>query len=309
LLYFTATETLKSIVIIDPQWLVDAMSKVIRDGKVHVNLNQLEGTKRLVQNGSRAFRIWERKLLEKMSPRKSLDRGNSSSAFERKEFKRLGLENDLLQTFQSAVASRDFLEFVWTETHADFFIELMKTTMLLSEWKSTKETKYYLIPSLLRNNFTGRVNGCRCVFDFSSNYLPNGVFPRLTCLVVRLGSSSNRTTSTEPKVYRNFSSTEVEPGHVISLLESQINQTITLFTQDEKHARNSFSIVASMLYKINSDVMNNGLFFRVYFENPKIIGNFIREDVAKRTKLFPWFSSCELAIPTEVNVDTFLAEI
>ena len=57
-------------------------------------------------------------------------------------------------TFKSALASQDFIEYIWKNDELEFFVDLMKRTLLMSEWNFNKE-RYYLVPSLLRDRFQG----------------------------------------------------------------------------------------------------------------------------------------------------------
>ena len=43
IIHLTATETLRNIVVIKPQWLIDALGKVIRDSSFHVDIAQYKG--------------------------------------------------------------------------------------------------------------------------------------------------------------------------------------------------------------------------------------------------------------------------
>jgi len=96
IIHITSTSTLKKIIVVEPQWLVDALSKVIRDGGIHM--------------------------------------------FNEEEFRKVGLEDDLQMLFNNALASRGLLEYIWKGEQVDFLLDLMKRTMLLSEYSFSKKS-------------------------------------------------------------------------------------------------------------------------------------------------------------------------
>jgi len=264
LIHMTSTEILKNIVVINPQWLIDALSKVIRDGSIHIDFQ---------------------------------------------EFKTVGLEEDARSTFETALASRDFLEHVWKGEQIEFFIDLMKRTMLLSEWNR----EFYLIPSLLRDTYmipeTG-IAGHRCVYDFSSGFLPNGVFQRLLCLCVELSSRNGGNTNL--KLYENFASIELEKGLPVHLLENKVAQTISLYVEDDSSAGRVLTVIQSMLLKVNHDVMGAGLTWETCVENVTS-KELVSLSDAQQQKLSPWFNS-DIQSETEkytqkVDLDTFLESL
>eukprot|EP00511_Aplanochytrium_stocchinoi_P011567 CAMPEP_0204860328 /NCGR_PEP_ID=MMETSP1348-20121228/189_1 /ASSEMBLY_ACC=CAM_ASM_000700 /TAXON_ID=215587 /ORGANISM="Aplanochytrium stocchinoi, Strain GSBS06" /LENGTH=668 /DNA_ID=CAMNT_0052009005 /DNA_START=1 /DNA_END=2004 /DNA_ORIENTATION=- len=105
--HLTMTETLKNVVIIHPQWLLDSLSKVIRDSTLH--------------------------------------------KFNQNEIERFGLTEDVQRTYEKAVVSRDFLEYIWEKDQVDFLIDVMKHTMLMSDWNFSND-RCYLVPSLLKDD-------------------------------------------------------------------------------------------------------------------------------------------------------------
>eukprot|EP00511_Aplanochytrium_stocchinoi_P011647 CAMPEP_0204868064 /NCGR_PEP_ID=MMETSP1348-20121228/25493_1 /ASSEMBLY_ACC=CAM_ASM_000700 /TAXON_ID=215587 /ORGANISM="Aplanochytrium stocchinoi, Strain GSBS06" /LENGTH=718 /DNA_ID=CAMNT_0052020853 /DNA_START=526 /DNA_END=2682 /DNA_ORIENTATION=+ len=254
LIHITATDVLKDIVIIKPQWLIDMLCKVIRDETLHM--------------------------------------------FDKSEFKKVGLEKDLKLMFSKALASRDLLEYIWKneKKQVDFFIELMKRTMLLSEYTFQGESKY-LIPSLLHDHYSyeelhgEKINGLSCLFDFSESFLPNGVFQRLICLCVASSSryeQQKNSVRTEPKLFQNFGVIEFQPNCVIRLLEDQRLQRITLYVDNNKKASKCYKVIQSMLRKLNADVMGSGLNWDAKFEDP-VSGDYLSHAKAQAAKLSPWF--------------------
>jgi len=246
--HLTSTEALKSIVTINPQWLINCLSSVIRDASLH--------------------------------------------PFEIDEIHNLGLEKDVELLFHQALASRDILEYVWKNEQVDFLLNLMERLMLLSPWGFDKN-ECYLIPSLLNEKFNGPNSGTRCVFDFSSTFLPNGVFQRLVCFCIAY-SGSQSSKLKEPKLFKNCAHVTLEPDLEITLLEETASQCISLFIMEPRFAGKALSIAQSMLHKLNADVMNFGLRWETLLEHINTGHNsnenvFIPYDVARKKSLRPWF--------------------
>lgn len=136
-IHLTATVTLRNVVIIKSQWLIDALGKVIRDSSIHVR---------------------------------------------QENFQKFGLEKDAKTLFEEeeGIASRDLLEHLWYNDRTEFLIDLMKRTMLMSNYGKDK----FLIPSLLKKRDDAKLSNSACLFNFSETFLPHGLFQRLVCLCV-----------------------------------------------------------------------------------------------------------------------------
>ena len=214
LVRLTASETLKSIVITKPQWLVDGLSKLIRDHDLHLNL---------------------------------------------KEFETAGLLQEAERTFGDGIASRDLLEFLWKGSQVEFLIDLMKRTMLMSEWKS-KES--YLIPSLLQADIASRHElsfPANVKYDFSEKFLPKGVFQRLVCLFVESSFRKGVLDENTVVLRRNFVSLNVLSGGKVELYEDLAEECILISIESEQDFEKVSLMAESMLKKINYDAMNGGL--------------------------------------------------
>jgi len=208
IIHLTATEALRNFVVIKPQWLIDALTKVIRDHDVHVDLE---------------------------------------------EFRKVFLEDDATELFSQGIASRDLLEYLWDHEQVDFFIDLMKRTMLLSEYR---DCDHFLIPSLLQHDYTYD-NTYNCKFDFSETYLLHGMFQRLVCLCVEYVSRES-VTNASFIIRKNFAQFERFRGQSVELSEQ--NQMITLNTSG--NTSDIIAIIQSMLSKTNNNVMNGRLKWR-----------------------------------------------
>lgn len=140
--YLEASEELQHIVVIDPQWLLDKLARVIADD-AHVE-----------------------------------------SIYETGELVEAGLEAEFVEMRRKAIATRRLLEFLWNDEEVDYLIAFMRENMLLSTWDFNPRETTYLISGLISDMMepidTSRFTaGCVCELDFSSTFLPTGVFQRL----------------------------------------------------------------------------------------------------------------------------------
>uniref|UniRef100_A0A7S3PJ99 non-specific serine/threonine protein kinase n=1 Tax=Aplanochytrium stocchinoi TaxID=215587 RepID=A0A7S3PJ99_9STRA len=214
------------------------------------------------------------------------------------EFKNVGLEDDFNSTFNDALTTRDFLDYIWQGEPIDFLVDLMKRTFLLSEWNFTQGEPRFLIPSLLRSTCPDEARGIKCVFDFSKSFLPVGVFQRLLCLCVAIAAKS-KLRILEPILFKDFCSIELQQNSKINLKTELSN--IILFVENDKQSFRNFSIIQSMLRKINVDVLGTGLEWSEYMEDPKT-GKLFSQSVAKSNQLAPWYSNPE--VTEEIKIAT-----
>mmetsp|Transcript_33588 Transcript_33588/g.41269 ORF Transcript_33588/g.41269 Transcript_33588/m.41269 type:complete len:212 (+) Transcript_33588:71-706(+) len=127
--------------------------------------------------------------------------------FDENELERLGLLDELRNLFSNAIVSEDLLEYFWHDEHKEYLLDLMRRTMLLSDWdfedQRNMKTRLFIIPSMLKQepyspgNLQTSTNQDTestekvCVLDFGDSFLPSGVFERLVCLCVAISSSQN----------------------------------------------------------------------------------------------------------------------
>merc|ERR1712176_1320576 len=173
-----------------------------------------------------------------------------------------------------------------------FFLDLMKRTMLLSEWKFLSKENMYVVPSLLPRATMEQISNqlddsFRCVFDFAGSFLPTGIFQRLICLATAR-CRLNGLNVQEPTLYANFVSIEIEPGYNIKLWEDKLLQRINVYIESRLKAEEYAGLIRSMLSKINCDVMSKGLKWEMLFENSSD-KTLVRMDEAKQKRLSPWF--------------------
>ncbi|GBG27966.1 NACHT, LRR and PYD domains-containing protein 1 [Hondaea fermentalgiana] len=160
LLYFSKNEALCKVVVIQPQWLLKNLSRVICDPS------------------AKHMRRHMNKLRSGAGERTALPPH---------------LDAALRRWKSHAVASRAFLEFLWEGNPVDFLVSLMETTLLAcpSPWVSDDAGKKdtILVPSLLRAaSEHDKEDGRRWVGDSALAYvdfefLPKGFFQRLVALL------------------------------------------------------------------------------------------------------------------------------
>ena len=225
-----------------------------------------------------------------------------------------GLEKDLICLREKGLVSLEFLQFLWSGEQVPFLIDMMKRTLLISEWGYSVEEQY-LVPSLLNRVGRSYKRGYRLLLDFSRSFLPIGAFQRLICLVVAQAAVFSRTFesySLEAELYRNCAFVEIEPGFKLFLQEEIKNHKIYVRIPSSKHAARGCRMIAAMVNKLNCDVMGEGLKWDLLVEDTNRSTNLVPYQQAVKQKLFPWFekdTKSTLPKSRSINLDSFLSDL
>lgn len=244
-IHFTYTTLLGNVIITHPQFLLQEISKVIRDPSIHMR--------------------------------------------DTTDIERCGLKGDLERLRFSALASRDLLEYFWGSDTAVFFIDLMRHTLLMSDWPlEEKNQKLYLVPSLLddtdaASEWTG---GALVQFHFLESGLPEGVFSRIVCLCFEVFKSSNLD-SKACEIAKSFVVLRSTDGSFMHL--SQQGKELHLTSSSPDRAERDAMCIESMLNKVNQDLMGSGLKWEQFYLD-EATDTIVSKDMAKRDQLSPWFA-------------------
>jgi len=240
-------------------------------------------------------------------------RDKSLHSFNEENFRKVGLLDDMKILFAKGQASRDLLDYLWENEPVEFLLDLMKRTMLLSEL-NLENKLVYIVPSLLQSDhFPDSENMYKCEFDFSSSFLPAGVFQRLICLCVE-GSHRNNyekgTMSNQKNIalYQNYGMIEFEKGCVIRLQECKNTQTIIVHVKETENGAKCYNVVQSLLHKVNADAMGTGLSWEVKFET-RNSADYVSFAESQSQRISPWFQKeGKLDQPSvqNTNLDDFL---
>jgi len=145
----------------------------------------------------------------------------------------------------------------------------------------------------------------KCFFDFSDSFLPIGLFPRLLCLCVGFSNKFKHKATRRPELYKNFGTVELSPGSIIHLQEEIVSQRIILFAENVERSAKCLFIILSMLRKLNSIVMGEGLEWKVIVETDG--GKLLRLDEAQNQTMPPWYTTKTTDSKTQgVDLDYFL---
>ena len=155
LFYFQRSNDLRNMVILNPQWLVDALTCLIFDNDVH------------------AGSVWEVRRSLRPDEKLFLTRGILS--------RRLRQAKWNAKKFSPHIQKK--------------LLALMEHMLLVCKWPWHYEDGAYIVPSMLlsKKNLHARAerevaekiqryDGPRCEIDFSESYLPDGLFQRLVCM-------------------------------------------------------------------------------------------------------------------------------
>lgn len=223
ILHFTSTIALEQKVIVNPQWLIDQVGKIIRDVSIH--------------------------------------------HYRTKDFAAVGLEKDLKNLCEKAIASYDILLHLWSRQTTDFLIDLMRRFMLLSDWKfNESDGMLYLIPCLLKGkqNFQPK-SGLQLRYDFQKSFLPEGVTQRLVCLCVEYAIRQG--TTREPIVYHDSAEVYLPGDVMISLQETKSAINVAFSPIDLQSPDKYCIMINSMFRKLNDDAMSGGLEWKLLFQD------------------------------------------
>ena len=217
IIHFTMTENLKQIVTTDAQWLVDCISKVVRDHRIHKFDSEAITQVQLQDELSTFFKsgLVTRDLLEFLWEKDHVD-------FLVDLMRRLLL----LSHWRFATATED---------------ELYLVPGMVPQGNHEKE-----LEKMVENNAAGHV-----WMEFSFEFLPIGVFERLVCLCVDYSTSLG--SQSEPILSKGFCKVWIKPemAMVISKEEDRVKATVL----NAEFAGAAMMLMVFMVKKIKADVM------------------------------------------------------
>jgi len=292
--YMNSTRELSEVITLNPQWLVENISKVIRDRDIHP-FNQTEI----------------------------------------KQLKSIALETDVQLLFDKALVSEDLLLFLWGNEKFQFFLDFMRQTMLLSDWrfgvgKNASSVKYYLIPSMLgkskEDNFLCPYDCAVALFEFPIG-LPIGVFERLVCVLI---SNDSLNVNGEPILscdslavsFLHDPGTSETEGPDLKLYQ-EASDRLVLYAR-AAHASKYLNIINAMLFKIKAELLGEMFAYSVQVEKYNPVENGMKVENSKRQlneidlidyesaeseeQCTIWFTHQLAGINTQ-NLDMFLSDI
>lgn len=224
-------------------------------------------------------------------------RDKNLHAYDTAALQNKGLRADMDRLFQSGLVSRDLLEFLWHNTNVDFLIDLMKKTLLLSEWYVNNELAY-IVPSLIDNapNEQPQKEGASLVLDFTSNFLPRGVFQRLVCLCISVSDMQKTKNLPLPVIHESSARIQLAGEGVIFLEETSGCIVISMIERGNGATPESYPrLFRAMLNKIRNEVFSSRLTWETYYREQGRDAK-VSEAKAKQLKLAPWFEN-----PLNVN--------
>jgi len=178
------------------------------------------------------------------------------------KFRSVGLREDAERLYETAVASGDLLEYLWGRQHTPFFLDFMRRTFLLSDYRFNGK-KRFLIPSMLdqaesplttKKMPRPKRKERQFSIDFPSDHLPSGVFERIVCLCVS-NSSNVEKPFLPPRLWKTTAQVWFgkEDLDCLYILREPERLRISIWNAE---AENKYlHIVTSILHKIQADIM------------------------------------------------------
>ena len=266
LLYFKQTKTLAQLVTINPQWLISAVSRVIRDGKIHKYSTEKlkrrgldEDVEMLLRNG-----ITSRKLL------KYLWRDSGRYEFLLDFMKQTLLLTDLPPNV-TPIADRN---------------------------------AFFLIPSMVTDGSSASYassNG-RCVLRFP--LIPVGLFERIVCLAVAFSIHSG-VEGKAPELDKLKATIQFFKDCPVELEQFEDDNVITFKVENESLASNCLSVFLSMMRKIKTDIMGDGFNWEALFEHEDKLITF-EEARSQSLEPYFKEGRLEMPNTTNLDVDEFI---
>ena len=227
-----------------------------------------------------------------------------------------GLEDDIEALKATCVATKDLLTHFWGAKTYSFLVDLLRRTMLLSEWPyASLDDKAYFVPSLLKDSTVQPIEGDRCKLTFLDGFLPDGVFQRLVCLGLEFTRSTKghqADAAHAPQISRTCA--VLRANETLALCLELNEDEILVTSSPAPKAKFLVSVVQSLMRKINDDVMHAGLNWSVQYFS-KEANRFLTEENAKAQLLAPWFGSVDEAQlldtvhETRLDIDNFLTAL
>jgi len=241
--------------------------------------------------------------------------------FDMEKIEQHALESEVERMFSKGIVSIDLLWHLWGEdAQIEFLLDLMRRSMLLSDWKYSGKDQEYLVPALIGNSEHSRLQypvdiPGKCVFDFSETFLPTGVYERLVCLLV--AQSVNQIQTYEPVLM--YQSCKVCFGKDLFVFLHAGEKQLTLVVTKEREASKYLSMLLSMLNKIQFDAMNNSMSWNVKLWSAGE-GQYVAYEDARKSRICPWFDKETAASYDNLNIkknglddrldlDTFLGSL
>ena len=215
-------------------------------------------------------------------------RDSSIHAYDVEDIERCGLTSDLQRMQEQALVSLDLLEYFWGQSTTRFFIDLMRHTLLMSDWAVGKhDEKLFLVPSLLDDSMAASEwpDGPRCKFRFSKGILPEGVFSRIVCLCLEVYRSAELDVSSEIGKSFVFLRSNKDKSFMHLSVEGR-EMILTSSTLDR--AEHDAVCIESMLQKVNQDIMGSGLKWKQLFLD-EATDAYVTKEAARKARLQPWF--------------------
>lgn len=253
-IHFTMTENLKQVVTTDAQWLVDCISKVVRDPSIHkfnseaiAQVQLQEDLKMFLKSG-----LVSRDLLDFLWDNDQVD-------FLVDLMRRLLL----LSHWRFTTEAQDHLYLVpgmIPETsHTD--INPDRSQVKLEQVEEQR-------------------SGAWMEFDFE--YLPIGVFERLVCLCVDYSTSMGSTM--EPVLAKGHCKVWIKTD--VALVITKTGDKVKASVMNMEHAAGALMIMLFMVKKIKTDVMGPRFEWTLHLQHNDAQVDY---EEARRRKIEPWF--------------------
>ena len=200
--------------------------------------------------------------------------------------KRYGLEADVDIYKRKGIASKDLLDFLLEDEQTEFVIDLMRSLLLLSEYRFGSEEQY-LVPAMVSRLPVAPAPSLafRIELDFSTHFLPPGFFERLVCLCVQESAR-------EPVLHKGCCTIYVGEDAAECVVEKREDEELVVVGVHEADpCPHIFAMITSFTRKIKQDFAGKNLTWEVRLSSDTAPQGVVDVQEAKQRCLTPWFEA------------------
>ena len=267
LLYFSASEALRSRVITDPQWLIDSIGKVIRDNSSHKydtsGLDEL-GLKRdmkdlfnlgIVSREVLDF-LWEKDQVEYL----------------------IALMEHLLLMSRWKYDAGDELYLLPPMIPA----KRRATTFNMLKRKDNTARKRGQGSKISINKSTA------AAIEFSFKFLPSGVFERMVCLCIGYTADSVKPSSKPPGLAKGKAQVWFEENNSVYIELNAVDEEIMAYVSNREQAGFMLNLLLTQLRRVKDEMMGPGFAWET---RVKVKKKMYPLEVARTKQYAPWFGN------------------
>lgn len=272
-MYFESTESLKDLIVHNPQWLIDQVSKVIRDARIH-----------------------------------GLDNAELQQAGLEEDGQRLLTEGLCSRDLLGFLWQQDQVEYLISLMQSLLLmspVRMNTTDSLMYLVPSMASEEKHISPEALEEN-----EQCRFVFKHLPQGVFERLVCTCVSYGETLADENERGAARVPLISRHQGVIWFGDDHRVVVERAGVDaMVIDVFIQGSHNVQTTVTIVESMMLKVKTEFMNGSLEWTTQIKKPSADEAFIAYTEAKQQRMLPWFEQSTNEQGTQatwIQVDSFL---